>query len=143
MSGNGKRHPRDQIDRLADAHAEDIITMSDEEFLAELKEDGQDLKRLTAQGRAAISKADAAHDKGKLFALRESYKKMLAEQAVAARRPKVLELSLSEKRRILEFNASRLTLAARHGDNASENDVDGLLEDMIELGVINEEGRTK
>jgi len=59
-------------------------------------------------------------------------------------------LSLTEKERIIDqFSENdprlrgRLTLAARKGQGASELEIDGVLEDLIELGVIDEAGNPR
>lgn len=54
MSGSTARQ---QLDRLADAFVEDILNMSDEEILAEAREDGVDVEALAAQMRALVEKS--------------------------------------------------------------------------------------
>lgn len=48
---------RQMLDNLANAFAEDIMRMSDEEILAECREDGRDPDEVAAQGRAIFERA--------------------------------------------------------------------------------------
>ena len=51
------------LDNLADALAEDILSMSDEEFLAECVEDGDDPAELAAECERAAERAVAEFDR--------------------------------------------------------------------------------
>ena len=141
MTGNGKENER-QLDRLAEVFVEEILSTSDEEILVEAAEDYGDAK----------AAAGHVHDLINL-AIVESGKSRLAAAKVAVRRSqtrpvsKVLDLPAAEKRAIIErfaANDNRLsekfTLAARKGEELSERDLDGMLEALHTLGVIDEEG---
>lgn len=47
---------RKQLDNLADAMVEDILSMTDEEIRAELIEDGEDLEEIGAKVRRQIDR---------------------------------------------------------------------------------------
>ena len=63
----------------------------------------------------------------------------------------VIHLSTAEKHTIIQNYTTRdpelqqkLTLAARKGEGIqTENDIEGMFEDMVEMGLIDEEGRPK
>lgn len=50
---------RTALDRLADALAEDILNASDQDILAEVKEDGEDPAAIAAEVQALFAKAAA------------------------------------------------------------------------------------
>jgi len=142
---------RRQLRRLAESMADDIVAMTDDEFLAEIKETGQDLDDLARRGERAIANGIAESGRRKLAAAREG------ARAAAARRKSsgpsnVINLPLVEKRRILQRIAAKnselrtkLTMAARHEEDGeiSENDLNSLLEDLLDVGAIDEDGNTK
>lgn len=53
---------RQRLDNLADAFVEDILAMSDEEILAEAREDGIDVEQVAHDGRALFERAKARAD---------------------------------------------------------------------------------
>jgi len=131
---------RDALARLADAFVEDILDASDEEILAEAREDYTDPAAAAAQTKMLFDKAAAAAGKGRLAA---------ARAAVAAQRgaATVTRLDPAEARRRLQRVLTRdpemarqLTHAARNdqGTGLSDSEVQGLLEDLAELGISTE-----
>jgi hypothetical protein len=54
--------PQLALDRITDGLVEDIMAMTDEEILAEAKEDGIDLEAETARVKAIIQAAIDKHD---------------------------------------------------------------------------------
>ena len=143
MTGK-RRSDRDALDRLAEALVEDILDASDQDILAEIREDGGDPAAVAAGARALFEKAVATAAKARLAA---------AKQAVAADRnqtgvvtpfdPAKARLRLD---RIVASDdpetARKLTLAARKGEALSDGDVRGMLEDMEELGILPADERT-
>lgn len=136
MTGS-KNSDRAALDRLADALVEDVLNASDADIAAEAKEDGVDLAGEAAAGRSIFEKARAIKAKERLAAMKK---------AVAADRQhgaQVVKLDPQEARRrlnsVLEKNPgieSRLTLAARKGVHRSDEDVQSMLEDLAELGLV-------
>lgn len=137
----------EQLDRLADTLVQDILELSDEEVIAEAKErfgaPEQEIDRL----RGVIDGALLRASKTKLAEAKTSlvtYKKNI-------RSNNVVMLSMAQKRTLIErFTAQdaelqqKLTLAARKGEDIqTENDIEGMFEDLIELGIIGEEGNQK
>lgn len=141
---------RRQLRRLAESMADDVVAMTDDEFLAELKEIGQDLDDLARRGEGAIAKGIAESGRRKLAAAREGAR--AARRSQSSVPSNVVNLPLGEKRRILERVAAKrsdlrakLTMAARHEEDGeiSENDLNSLLEDLLDVGAIDEDGNAK
>jgi hypothetical protein len=130
---------REALDRLGDALVEDILAASDEAILAETKQDGEDPEAVAAAMRALFEKVAAARGKARMTT---------AKAAVAADRQRsaaVIPLNPAAARRLLDRalardpeTASKLTMAARKGkgDELSDEEVRGMLEDFQELGVL-------
>lgn len=141
----GKRQSdRDALDRLADALVEDILDASDQDILAETKEDNGDPTAVVAGVRALFEKAVATTAKARLAA---------ARLAVAADRNRVAAVTPFDpaKARVRldrivanddPETARKLTLAARKGEGLSDDDVRGMLEDMEELGILPADDQT-
>lgn len=135
----GKRQSdHEALDRLADALVEDILDASDQDILAETKEDTSDPAAVAAGVRALFEKAVTTTAKARLAA---------AKLAVAADRNRpatVTPFDPAKARLRLDRivanddpeTAHKLTLAARKGEGLSDDDVRGMLEDMEELGIL-------
>ena len=131
----------EKLERLCNALADDIDAMSDKELLSELEEAGEDMDDVTNRMKALI--ADAITDAGrrKLAAARAGY---AAHQAV--HRSSIRQWPIERKRSLIQNFAQnddelkeKLTLAAREGKNM-EADMDSFIEDLIDLGIIDDEG---
>lgn len=137
----------EQLDRLADTFVQDILELSDEEVIAEAKErfgaPEQEIDRL----RGVIDSALLRAPKTKLAEAKAS----LATYKKNNHSNNVVVLSMAQKRTLIErFTAKdvelqqKLTLAARKGEGIqTENDIEGMFEDLIELELIDEEGNQK
>jgi hypothetical protein len=141
---------RRQLRRLAESMADDIFGMTDEEFLAELEATGENFDALARRGEEAIARGIAESGRRKLAAARDGYRAAAArDRGRSAGSSHVIKLPLGDKRRILERFAAndselraKLTLAARQGVDGeiSENDLNTLLEDLRDVGAIDDEG---
>jgi hypothetical protein len=129
--------PSDQeaLLRLAIALAEDVLSASDEEIVAEAVDDGIGVDSAADAGRAKFEEVVKASGRSRLAA---------AKAAVSAQRPsaKVIKLDpVSARQRLERFlardpeTARKVTLAARKGEGLSDSDVMGILQDLEELGV--------
>ena len=132
---------REALLRLADAMAEDAFTASDADIEAEAIEDGEDLRAVPAKMLALFERAESEAGKSRMAEARRA----LETQRSAA--PRALRLDPTKARarlqRALEQSpetAKKLTLAARKGEDLSDEDVLGMLEDLEELGIIPPEG---
>jgi hypothetical protein len=130
---------RKALERLNDALVEDILDMSDEDVLAEAKQDGTDPEAVAAAMAALFAKTVTAKRKARLAA---------AKAAVAADRGRPAAIAVpsdpAEARRLLERllarypdTAGKLTMAARKGKAGalSDDEVFGLLEDFQGVGI--------
>jgi hypothetical protein len=128
---------RAALRRLADALAEDILKATDEEVLAEVVELYGDPVKVAAETRRALGEAVAASGKEKLRAARA------AVNSLNTRQLKAVRLSPVEARRCLAEvlagdpdTSRKLTLAARKGPELSDEDVIGMVDDLMALGVL-------
>ncbi len=135
-----------QLSNLLDALVDDLMSLSDENLLADAREAGADPAREAAAMRRMLDAALAAEGRGRLVRARAAL-----DGARAGRPPSgILELPTAEKQRIVAGFAandsrlrSRLTMAARKGEGASEREVDGILQDLRDLGAIDEDGNPR
>ena len=140
-----KSRARRQLGRLADALAEEALNAPDQEFLAELKSEQTPVDAMARAAKEAIAKGIAAHDKAKLAARLAAYQDATKQRQTFARGRTAL--TLDQKRQIVARFAAkdarlkaRLTMAARGEEEMSERDLDGILEDLRDLGALDEEG---
>ena len=132
---------REKLERLCNSLADDIDAMSDDELLAELKEAGEDADAIATRTGSLIADAMASVGRRKLAVARAGYAAHKAGQ-----RSNVLQWPVERKRALIQRFAEndnalrqKLTLAARKGQD-SEADVDSFIEDLIDLGAIDDEG---
>lgn len=132
--------------RLADALVADLMSLTDEELLRETTEDGDDPEAVAAEVRIALQATVLHEGKARLARARGDL-----DAARTARAGSVLlSLPLPRKQQILgQFAANdgrlreRLTMAARKGEGASEREVDNILQDLRDLGAIDEDGNPR
>lgn len=129
------------LGRLADSLAEDILNMSDEDILAEFREDGGDPEQHAASMRAMFENSLLAANKARMA----SAKAGAAASRRAARMPAAGIVDIADARARLRAVIERagtvpgLTLAARKEDELSDEDVLGMLEEMAELGLLGDD----
>ena len=144
---NKKLTSLEQLDRLTDSLVNDIIELSDEEILTEAKEQFDDPAIEVQHLQSVINNALLRAAKTKLTDAKNSVNAYKRE----AVKSNVIHLSTAEKHTIIQNYTTRdpelqqkLTLAARKGEGIqTENDIEGMFEDMVELGLIDEEGKPK
>lgn len=136
------RNPGEELDRLADALVENILDATDQEILDEAQEDYGNTKSGADEVRALFQLAKTKVAKGRLEAARKG---LAADQARA--HGKILPFDITRSRQIVtKFAADdsglhgKLTMAARKGEELSDQDIQGIIEDMIELGILSEDG---
>jgi GDP-D-mannose dehydratase len=139
-----KQYHREMLERLTYALVEDIVNASDAEILSEAAEDYNDPKGEADKVRMIFEKAHAITAKKRLVAAREALEKEKAKGQ------KIIHLDPLRARRKLDSllrenpEATReFTLAARKGKELSDDDVLGMLEDLVELGLYNPEAETE
>ncbi len=127
-----KRSDRDALASLTAALVEDILTSSDAEIIAETRQDKEALGDAVAATRDQFEKAISIASKGRLTAARlavanDRWTPSGGHPANPIKARRRLE-------RILAHDPS-LTLAARKGQGFSDEDVQGMLEDLEDLGI--------
>jgi hypothetical protein len=129
-----------QLDALIDADLRALLEQSDESVLAEAAELYGDAAKAAADIRMKIQAAVTEAGRRRLA---EARKVIEAERPVGGN---VLQWPLDRKRdllsRLRRANTG-LTMAARQGEDETENDLDSLIEDLVDLGVIDEEGNPR
>lgn len=137
MTGR-KDKERQALDRLADALVDDIMNTSDEDILAELKEEGVDPDRHAADMRARFEKAVIAANKTKLMAAKAAVAADRGPRPASASAPIDMAEARSRLRRAMA--SQPMTLAARNETEMTDSDVLGMLEDLRNLGVLPPDG---
>lgn len=138
---NDKRRNKLPIS-VADMLAEDILKLSDAELLKEAKEDFNDVAAEVSKARNSINSAILKSRKAKLF----TAKNHLENKRIRTNQSNVLKFTLNEKMALInqaKESVRSLTLAARNEDEMSESDINGVLQDLVDLGVIDENGNIK
>lgn len=132
-----------KLDRLGEALAKDLDKLTANELSEEIAADDDVEKTLTST-RNLIESAIAETGRRRLARARQAYDAIQGKQ-----RAKVIQLPLNRKKALVAHFAhsvgvlpERLTLAARNEDN-SEADLDSLLEDLLELGLIDGQGNPR
>lgn len=137
-----KRNPNEELERLADALVEDVLNATNQEILDEAQEDYGNAKIGADEVRALFQLARTKVAKGRLEAARNG---LASDRAKVM--GKVLPFDIAKSRQIVaKFAANdselqgRLTMAARMGEELSDQDIQGVIEDMIKLGILSEDG---
>jgi predicted O-linked N-acetylglucosamine transferase (SPINDLY family) len=139
----GNRDYDKELKRVDQAFVEDILARSDSEIIAEVAEDANP-SIVLAHVRDLVRRALDASSKAKMAAARAAMKQ------TPRKPPAIIALPLSQKKEILRRLVAKssalprqITLAARNEDEMSESDLDGILENLRDLGVIDEQGNPK
>jgi hypothetical protein len=135
MTGK-KTKAQDALDRLADTLVDDILCASDEDILAEVKEDGGDAVRHAAGLRAHFERSVIVASKSKLEAAKAGVAQNRASGIEPAPPTDMAKARATLRRLMTQPEATaKLTMAARKESELSDADVVGLLEDLRALGV--------
>lgn len=133
MIAPAKKTNEELLDNLLNAELKAILEADDEDILEEAQEINTDIAALRS------SVVDAVTEAGKRR-LKEA--KEIVE-GNTSRGAKVIDWPFAKKRELIErirTETEGLTQAARMGEDETENDLDSLLEDLIDIGIIDEEG---
>lgn len=133
--------PDPALHRLLNELADDLMNLSDAELLAELAADGLDVNAEAAAVRSAIAGGVARAGQTRLAAaraavIRERKARVVRPPLRTDRRDAVLARFAHDNPKL----KSRLTMAARKGEGVSEKEMDAILDDLRELGAIDDEG---
>jgi len=122
--------------------ADDILNLSDEELLKEAQDEFDDVASEISSVRNTIKSAILKSNKSRLSAAKEQLK----QKRKATNQNNILTLAINDKRALIhqaKESVHSLTLAARNEEEMSESDINGVLQDLIDLGVIDENGSIK
>ncbi len=129
---------------VADILADDILGSSDEEIISEAQEKYDDVETEITKTRNIINSAIMKSKKSRLAAAKEQ---LASKKTIEVHQScDVLLLSISEKLKLInqaKESEQSLTLAARNEEVMSESDIDGVLENLFDLGVIDKDGNIK
>ena len=138
---NEESDARCSLERLIHGLAQDIDHLTEDELREEMREDVGDVETALSSIRAAIESGIQDGGRRRLEAARKAY-----EADMRSRSDTVLDLPLEKKQKLVERFAAndsdlreKLTLAARNEEDF-EADLDSLLEDLVELGVLDDKG---
>lgn len=138
--------PKNDIERLQnleDALAESIIKASDEEIIQDFEQDGKDHIAAAESTRAILASHGKLYRQKKLKTAKENYERWSTSRTGANRLPSNPEDCRSLLAKLLsahpELSNNKLTLAFRQarGNEISDEDVKSMLEDLNDLGYLN------
>lgn len=122
---------------------EDVLSMSDEEIVAEVEAEGADPKLVADEMAEQLAVALKDTGRRRLDAARAELSSVRSFRNRAA----IASLPLIRKEEILRRFAAddmplrqRLTMAARNGEGSSEQEIDAILLDLVELGALDDTG---
>lgn len=135
---------RQSLIDLVQALDDEFEALTDDEALAETREAGEDPDAIATRLGETIENAIRRASRGRLAQARDA----MAERST---RPdaRVNVLPLKRKEEILSRFAERrgdgrlrdrVTIAARHGEGASEAEMDAILQNLVRLGAIDPDG---
>ncbi len=138
--------PKSDIEKLTsllDALEESIIQTPDEEIIQETRLEGKDPDAVASDVGTLISSQLKTYRQKKLSAAREGYRQSVS---AGTKRFKPIPETPSQRRALLTsiFNTranvpQEFTVAWRQGQHISDDDVASLLEDLSDLGFLEED----
>lgn len=136
MTGR-KSADREALDRLVDFLVEDALSASDEDILAEAREEGIDPESDAARLRALFERTVLDANKRRLLAAKAAVQ---ADKSASGRRGTVSDIQEARRRLhlLLEQRSTELpiTMAARKESELSDADVMSMIQDLEELGLL-------
>ena len=136
MTKDPKKGQADRLAQMDRFFIDGLLATSDKALLDEAAEDGVDIKEATKKGREAFELAQRAVGRRRLDAVRRAIEEDNQKKVVPIDRNRA-RLQINEIIRRNKETSSKLTMAARNQEATDhEEDIDGLLEDFVELGVI-------
>jgi len=136
-----KETDKEKLDRLVDSVIDDIQEMSDEEVLQLALETFGGIKPVITKFNFIVEQAEGVARKRRFDAAKEKVKVTRESSRLVS----IVNLPIERKKSILAMaqrNGTITTLAARSATD-SEADIDTLLEDLVEFGVIDENGNPR
>lgn len=136
MSGDDKRYA-EHLCKIMDAISDPILEMSDEDLLAEVREDGEDPGQVAAEVKEVLLGAIKSYRQRNLIAAAREYERQTAH---AEKRESKIPTSPVQRRKLLDLIFARqpelLTFQNREFRDFTDTDVEGLLTDLEDLGAL-------
>lgn len=139
---NGGEGPLSSLDQLADDLLDDLMRLSDAELLKEVEEQGGNPAEAADSTRATIQAAIVQTGKNRMRAARSAIEVARVTSEESRR-----VVRIQDRQSVLDRFANddlglkaKLTMAARQGGHATNDELDSTLADLRELGAIDEEG---
>jgi len=126
-----ERKSMSKLDRLAEALIEETLTMSDEDILTDAAEGAEEIERAM---RGEIRSAIAAHRRQKLLAAKEEVSAKKLTPKTKSRPAADVRAAINKAMARQANDDASFTLAARDGRGVPDADLEGLAEDLSELG---------
>jgi hypothetical protein len=133
-----------KLDRLFANLAQGVENASPEDILAEARAEGQDTEQIALSVRSTLLDAVRSFEQRKLHAARHAYRKrstelknkrILLPETATARRALLISAASNDQR------VARVTARFRDLKDLSDEDVQSALEDLIELGALEDIGK--
>lgn len=131
--------PADQLFRLREQLADDVMNTSNDEIIAEIKATGIDPNAAASHMREVVQRAILESGKNRMAAAKAQL------QAQRSQTGRHAPIDIGRARKLLLAAAAndpllnqRLTLAARNGETLSDSDIQSLVEDLIDLGILSD-----
>jgi hypothetical protein len=124
-----------QLERVADAFADDIDAMSDVEILQEAKEDGIDTAKLNAEFRSSAFSMIAQAKRQRLSQARSALAASEQSRALKTRVRPTIDMIKRRIQDVLTIKPS-LAIAFRDGKELSDDDWISLWDDFVEMGAV-------
>jgi hypothetical protein len=133
---DGINKSREKLARMDDLVMDDLAALTDEELLSEAAEEGVDIEAVGRAGREAYERVQIIIGRNRLAIIRNEMARITERVPPSCDRA----LGRSSFLSILATNkdaSAKLTMAARNQLNAkAEEDMDGIIDDFIELDAI-------
>lgn len=136
---NKKASASQRMAAMAGLATQDIFLASDEDILAEAVEDGIDPINKAAELRSSALARIRIAKRDRLAKARESYDGRGSTPKAAGPRPSVAEIKKLVQRLIQSGASNDLALAFRKGEKLSDSDWEGLWDDLLEMGLVDDE----
>lgn len=133
--------PTPALCKLLDELVTDLTGLSDMELVSELAADGLDVEAEAAAARSAIADGIAQAGRSRLAVARDAVSRDRKARIVRPPlRPEQRGAILARFANDDPKLKSRLTMAARNGEGITEKEMDSILDDLRDLGAIDDEG---
>ena len=140
MTASRKNPAREQLDRIEDALIESILGASEAELREEMVERGEDPDKCLLRMEQIVAGAKVASGKRRMERAKSELQEWRTGQAKTLKFDREAARALFEKVRSRDPElASKMLLAARKGEDLSEGDMEGLIEDLAKLERLDDE----